>query len=140
MAVPVLTINSEFRAAQENQQTKACSCCAWNRKLAVFFFFGVTKSARSTQLAANLRQSLGYKRERGSDIPCFSSFSNGGLLAAFVAAFLSICLCKLGFNRKEVEQSKPIEENGAKIKGVDEDYGTIEEGREAGGSGGRGSN
>jgi imidazolonepropionase-like amidohydrolase len=49
---------------------------------------------------------------------------------------LSICLCKLGFNRKEVEQSKPIEENGAKIKGVDEDYGTIEEGREAGGSGG----
>lgn len=132
MAVPVLTINSEFRAAQENQQTKACSCCAWNRKLAV--------CARSTQLAANLRQSLGYKRERGSDIPCFSSFSNGGLLAAFVAAFLSICLCKLGFNRKEVEQSKPIEENDAKIKGVDEDYGTIEEGREAGGSGGRGSN
>ncbi|KAH8506079.1 hypothetical protein H0E87_009526 [Populus deltoides] len=110
MAVPVLTINSEFRAAQENQQTKACS--------------------------SNLRQSLGYKRERGSDIPCFSSFSNGGLLAAFVAAFLSICLCKLGVNRKEVEQSKPIEENGAKIKGVDEDYGTIEEGREAGGSGG----
>jgi len=53
---------------------------------------------------------------------------------------LSICLCKLGFNRKEVEQSKPIEENGAKIKGVDEDYGTIEKGREAGGSGGRGSN
>jgi imidazolonepropionase-like amidohydrolase len=49
---------------------------------------------------------------------------------------LSICLCKLGVNRKEVEQSKPIEENGAKIKGVDEDYGTIEEGREAGGSGG----
>lgn len=64
-------------------------------------------------------------------------------MAAFVAAFLSICLCKLGFNRKEVEQSKQIEENGAKIKGVDEDYGTIEEGREAGGSGGaggRGSN
>ncbi|KAJ6922407.1 hypothetical protein NC652_016147 [Populus alba x Populus x berolinensis] len=36
-----------------------------------------------------------------------------------------ICLEQLGFNRNEVEESMPIEENGTKIKAVDEDYGTI---------------
>ncbi|CAK7342780.1 unnamed protein product [Dovyalis caffra] len=59
--------------------------------------------------------------------------------SAFVAALLLICLCKLGFHLKEVEQSKPVEENGTKIKDVDEDYGTIEEGHEAGDSSARSS-
>lgn len=69
-----------------------------------------------------------------------SSIALLACLSAFLAAFLLICLCRVGFNSKEVlEQPKPTEENGTKIRDVDEDYGTIEEGREDGDSSGRSS-
>jgi len=68
-----------------------------------------------------------------------SSIALLACLSAFLAAFLLICLCRVGFNSKEVEQPKPTEENGTKIRDVNEDYGTIEEGREDGDSSGRSS-